>query len=130
MIQNLITTVLTGTRQFLAGNHRLAGLWYMVKYHQPECLIPAAAVVSQCHNSLQEVATLSIANNNFHFHGISLNRNRKVYSLSKSGQSNPILSVPPLTMKVTNIYLHNLNRTNRQITVYFKGYAYNEYPKW
>lgn len=26
-------------------------------------------------------------------------------------------------MNVTNIYLHTSNRTNRQITVYFKGYA-------
>lgn len=35
MVQNLITTVPTGTHQFPARNHRPTGLWYMVKHHPP-----------------------------------------------------------------------------------------------
>ena len=42
-----------------------------------------------------------------------------------------VLSLPPstgFTTKVTNSDLYPSNRTNRQITVYFKRYVCNEYP--
>lgn len=84
--------------------------------------------VSYRHNISQFGDSLSTAHNTFHIYGICLNRNRKVYSLSKFGQSDPKLSVLTLTMEVTKIYLLTSNRTNRRITIYFKGYAFNVYP--
>lgn len=41
---------------------------------------------------------------------------------------NTLYSLYYPTMKVTDSDLDSSNQTNRQITVYFKGYAYNEYP--
>ena len=54
-VQNLITTVPTGTHQFLLGNHRPTGLWYTVKYRPPEYFMLTAVVVSWCHNSFLQL---------------------------------------------------------------------------
>lgn len=120
--------------------------------------------------------------NTFHFYGICLNRNRKVYSLCNFTRSDSQMGmcsfsgcgrlVKPTSRMILEFpkrqfvpfeflksffptfefiyfqgYKYSLlpllfhfqgncqwpppnpsNRTNRRITVYFKGYAYNEYP--
>lgn len=44
---------------------------------------------------------------------------------------NTLYSLYYFVFKVTNVYLTPSNRTNRQITTYFKGYNYNElFYKW
>lgn len=71
---------------------------------------------------LQEVATnvhsvqLSTADNTFHIYGICLNRNCMIKHIAI------------MRRRLNRHLLNSSNRTNRCITLYFKGYAFNEYP--
>lgn len=82
-----INSIPTSTHQFPARNHRPTGLQYTVK-----CRIPNMGHTSSSRyvigsQPLQDVAMLSTVDNTFHICGICLNWNHKVYSLSKSEQS-------------------------------------------
>lgn len=82
MVQNLITTVPTGTHHSPRETtvpRDYGGTQYIYNKDSSRCVM-----VSQ---PLQDVATLSTTDNTFHTDGIGLSRNRKLYSLSKFGQS-------------------------------------------
>lgn len=83
---------------------------------------------------LPKVATLSTADNTFHIYGFCLNRMPIMGIRSRCQDGTLILakwktfSLTTFTIKVTDSDLHSSNRTNRQITVFFKRYAYTVYP--
>lgn len=62
---------------------------------------------------------MTILDKTFLFYGICLNRNRMIQPHCRNGNL--------VTPQIGNLFASS-NRTNRQITVYFKGYALNEYP--
>ena len=120
MVQNLITTVPTGTHQFPARNHRPTRL--------------RQNVVSQCHNQ---------SNFDFIVHGeqhfpylrnlfepkslIIITHHEIVFSFPFGDYDH----APRMGGWLTDIWNCPSNRTNRRISVFFKGHAYNEpFSKW